>query len=248
MRVALVQYDITWESPTLNKPKIMNLLKSLDGIKIDWLIFPEATLTGFSMDPHRTGISDADMEFFKDIAEIRECYVTFGAFRDKKNNLFTYSPSGELVNKYAKMHLFSYANEHTVYKAGQAQRLFNVGDFKVTPSVCYDLRFSYTYWDVAADTDVFVVSANWPEARRDHWVTLLKARAIENQCFVIGVNRVGKDPKVSYSGDSMVIDPFGRVVLDCGNKEGVFKAEVEKALIAQTRETYPFINDRIKKC
>jgi omega-amidase len=247
MKVAVVQYDMAWENPTINKPKITKLVETLKGTKIDWLIFPEATLTGFSMDPNRTDISDADMEFFKDIADIQECFVTFGAFKNKKNNLFTYSPSGELVSDYAKMHLFSYADEHVTYKAGDAQRPFTVGDFNVIPSICYDLRFSYLYWDNAASTDVFLVSANWPEARREHWITLLKARAIENQCFVIGVNRVGKDPKVSYSGDSMVIDPFGRIILDCGNREGVFKAELEKALVAKTRETYPFLNDRIKK-
>ncbi len=247
MKVAVVQYDIAWENPTLNKPKITGFIKDLDCTDVDWIIFPEATLTGFSMDPHMTDTTDADMEFFKEIAELKESYVTFGAFRDKKNNLFTFSPSGELVNSYSKMHLFSYADEQTVYKAGTEQRRFKVFDLNVTPSICYDLRFSYLYWDSAAETDVFLVSANWPEARREHWVTLLRARAIENQCFVIGVNRVGKDPKVSYSGDSMVIDPFGRVVLACGSREGVFKAELEKDLVSMTRRTYPFINDRIKK-
>jgi len=247
MKVAVVQYDIVWESPTLNKPKIMELLKPIEGEKIDWLIFPEATLTGFSMNADKTEVSDADIDFFKDIAETFECNVTFGAFKDRKNFLFTFSPSGKIINDYAKMHLFSYAGEHAVYKPGPGQRLLKILDFNIIPSICYDLRFSYLYWDKAVDSDVFLVSANWPEARREHWLTLLKARAIENQCFVIGVNRIGKDPKASYSGDSVVVDPFGRIILDCGKREGVFKAELEKALVANVREMYPFINDRIKK-
>lgn len=242
-----MQYDIVWENPTLNKPKIINLLRSIEDDKVDWIIFPEASLTGFSMDASKTEAVDGDITFFKELAEKFKCYVTFGAFKERKNNLFTFSPSGKIVGEYAKMHLFSYAGEHAIYKPGCGQRPLHILDFNIEPSICYDLRFSYLYWYKAVSTDVFLVSANWPEARREHWITLLKARAIENQCFVIGVNRTGKDPKVSYSGDSMIIDPFGRRILDCGSKEGVFKAELEKALLAKVRETYPFLNDRIKK-
>jgi len=247
MKVAVVQYDIAWENPTLNKPKIMNLLEPIKGTKVDWLVFPEATLTGFSMDASKTEVLDGDITFFKQLAENFECYVTFGAFKDRKNCLFTFSPTGKIIGEYAKMHLFSYAGEQAIYKPGSGQRPLQILDFNIVPSVCYDLRFSYLYWDKAIDTDVILVSANWPEARREHWLTLLRARAIENQCYVIGVNRIGKDPKVSYSGDSMVIDPFGRTILDCGNKAGVFKAELDKALAKKIREMYPFINDRIKK-
>lgn len=247
MKVAVVQYDIAWESPELNKTKITKLVKTIDGTKVDWIIFPEASLTGCSKDPDKTAILELDKDFFRNIAKKLKCAVTFDGYLGKMNKLFTFSPSGELINEYAKIHLFSFAEEHIFYKAGSAQRLFNVCDFKVLPSICYDLRFSYLYWDNALSSDVFLISANWPESRREHWMTLLRARAIENQCFVIGVNRVGKDPNVSYSGDSMVIDPFGRILLDCGNREGVFKAELEKSLITKTRETFPFLNDRIKK-
>ena len=247
MKVAVVQYDIAWENPTMNRAKISNMLKTLQGTKVDWLIFPEATLTGFSMDHSRTELSDDDHNFFCEISKELDCYVTYGAFHEKKNKVFTIFSDDNIEEQYAKMHLFSYAGEQSIYKAGQVQNVFKVKDFNVMPTICYDLRFSYLYWDKAKEVDVFLVAANWPESRKEHWITLLKARAIENQCFVIGVNRIGKDPKVSYSGDSMVIDPFGRIILDCGRSEGVFKTELERALVAETREKYPFINDRIKK-
>jgi predicted amidohydrolase len=111
--------------------------------------------------------------------------------------------------------------------------------------VCYDIRFADEFWSLARDTDCYVVPANWPASRRDHWTTLLRARAIENQAYVVGVNRVGDGGKLHYSGDSMIVDPFG-VVCAQGpvDEETVLYADVDPARVAQVRAEYPFLDDR----
>jgi omega-amidase len=117
-------------------------------------------------------------------------------------------------------------------------------DLRVSPFVCYDLRFADELWDLAPATDCYVVVANWPAARRDHWCTLLRARAIENQAYVAGVNRVGTGGKLEYAGDTMLVDPFGEVVAGAGDEETVLVVEASPARVAEVRASYPFLDDR----
>lgn len=119
-----------------------------------------------------------------------------------------------------------------------------VAGVRVTPLICYDLRFADLFWDNAATTDCFVVPANWPEARRLHWMTLLRARAIENQAYVVGVNRVGSAGRLSYSGDSRIIDPLGEMVEATSGTETTICAEVSAAVATQVRRDFPFMQDR----
>ena len=246
MRVGLFQYDMSWKNKAENKSKILSILKA-SGIKnIDWIIFPEMTLTGFSMDLQETTISDADIDFFKNISKNYNCNVSFGGVVESNNRNITINRHGDVISQYSKVHLFGYGDESSHYKNGKKGSNFDLEGTRVVPLVCYDLRFSYLFWDNATNTDLFYIIASWPASRRSHWMTLLKARAIENQCFVIGANRIGADPNLTYTGDSMVIDPMGNEILSCHDEEGVHIVEINVEEVSRTRTSFPFLKDRLK--
>lgn len=244
MKVALCQFDIFWEDKKANKDRIRAFL---DGkpVGAEWVVFPEMTLTGFSMDLSKTSIDDEDLGFFRKIACENSVFLTFGGVIGGRNTSITIDPSGKNLAEYSKIHLFSYAGEDKAYSPGAESVEFKVADLKASLFICYDLRFPYLFWKKAASASAFIVIANWPATRAAHWRALLKARAVENQAFVIGVNRVGKDPKLAYDGGSLVVDPQGEVILDCGNHEGLFIAEFLPEMAVQTREKFPFQKDRI---
>lgn len=243
MRLGLVQYDIAWEDRAESRRRIEALLADAAGC--DWLVFPEMALTGFSMDPSRTALGAADHAFFRDLAVRAGAAVTYGGVEDGRNCCWTLDAAGNALDRYAKMHLFSYAGEHEHYTPGQAETAFTLGGLRARPSICYDLRFSPRFWRNAPETDLFIIIANWPRPRRVHWRTLLQARAIENQAYVIGVNRVGNDPKLAYAGDSLVVSPGGEILLDCGDTAGLHCLDIDPAAVAQTRQGFPLLRDRI---
>jgi omega-amidase len=245
MKIALCQLDMAWEDPEASKAKILSLLGACKE-PFDWIVFPEMTLSGFSMDTAKTSTSSADVSFFADLARERSVWVSFGAVHDRFNRLVTLDRSGKTVSSYSKIHLYSFAGEDKSYRAGERQETFPLEGLSVTPAICFDLRFPQVFWGPAEKTDLFVVIASWPARRSEHWMTLLRARAIENQAYVVGVNRTGKDPTLEYSGNSMIYDPLGKVVLDCGTAEGisVAQASTDKTLVARTRERFPFFRDR----
>ncbi len=248
IKCGLFQLDIAWEDKTKNKIKIGEILeKYLQNNKIDWLIFPEFSLTGFSLDRIKAELNEHDKSFFKELSVKFGLNISYGALYGGYNKIITIDKSGTEISDYSKIHLFSFGNEHRHYNPGNEQDRFELNGIRIIPAVCYDLRFSYLFWNNALNNDVFVVIANWPAGRRNHWITLLKARAIENQCYVIGVNRTGADPNLQYSGDSMIIDPFGNEVLNCGNNEGIFSAEINKNAVVETREKFQFLKDRKNK-
>jgi predicted amidohydrolase len=156
-------------------------------------------------------------------------------------------PDGS-VHRYAKIHPFSYAGEHEHYAAGTRHLTVRIGDLRVTPFVCYDLRFADEFWAVAGDTDLYVVPANWPRPRREHWRALLRARAIENQAYVVGVNRVGDAPDgerlIVHVGDSAIVDPMGTVLAEASQVETVLVADVEPGRVRAVRQRFPFLADR----
>jgi len=243
MLVGLFQYDIIWEDKEKNKSKILSILNE-SRKNFDWLVFPEMTLTGFSMEAERTVLSDFDIEFFRGIAIMNNCYVTFGGNVKGENTSLTLNTEGVIVSDYKKSHLFSFAGENQNYKSGTDVRNFLVNDSCVLPAICYDLRFSYHFWNQAQKTQIYCVIANWPESRKRHWRTLLCARAIENQSYVVAVNRVGADPSNNYSGNSMIIDPLGEIICEVENEEGIFPAEITKTKVAEIRQKFQFIKDR----
>ncbi len=245
MRVALCQFDQVWEDAVANRARITSLVDACE-TPFDWIVFPEMTLSAFTMDVAKATLTADDRAFFVELARRRNACVSYGGVEDGFNKLVTLDRTGTVVNEYAKQHLYSFAGEDKNYRAGEAEPTFGLEGFRVTPRICFDLRFPHEFWDAAERTDVYVVIASWPAKRADHWMTLLKARAVENQAYVVGVDRTGRDPFLEYSGNSMVFDPLGRVVLDAGEGEGVHVATVavEKQKVDTTRQRFPFFADR----
>lgn len=244
MNIAVCQFNIQNENKEANKRKISKLAEK-NLTKTNWLILPEMCLTGFSMDKKLCEITQSDKKFFTDLAKKFETAVTYGAIEKGYNKAITLNSRGKKINEQAKIHLYP-KGENKTYKAGYNQKTLDLNGFEITPVVCFDLRFSYLFWNKAPETDIYIVLALWPKERLHHWLTLLKARAIENQAYVIGINRIGKDIMFDTCGHSVVYDPWGREVLNCKNKEGIFKTLLSKTRIKTICKKFPFLKSRKK--
>ncbi len=148
------------------------------------------------------------------------------------NQLVVAAPDGT-THRYAKIHPFTFGREHEHYSAGAHFLTVDIEGTRCSFFVCYDLRFADEFWALAPETDCYVLPANWPAPRREHWMALLRARAIENQAYVVGVNRVGDGGRLHYSGDSMIVDPFGEIVAQAGAEESIITADVDPAACAR---------------
>ncbi len=248
MKVALLQYSPYWEDKNRNKLKILSMLNDLP--RFDALILPELSLTGFTMNSGKfcEPIFGETFRFFSELAKDFKCDVLGGLIEkdiDKiYNTIIHVDVSGELQAKYRKIHPFSYSNEDKNYNRGINSVITSIKDIQTGLSICYDLRFPELYRLYGKSrVDLIINIANWPDTRIEHWRTLLKARAIENQCYVVGVNRVGDDPKLHYNGFSSVFDPMGNEILSCKDEENIFFADIDKSFVANVREKFPFLND-----
>jgi len=249
MNLSLVQYTPEWENKNRNKEKIISLLE-LKNISCDLLIFPEMTLTGFSMDTEN--LSDKregeNLRYFSDVArKFSTNVIALMIERDVNyyfNTLFHISPSGSLINFYRKIHPFSYSSENKFFTGGEKPVITEIEDWKIGLSICYDLRFPELFRFYAKErVDMIVNIANWPIPRIEHWRTLLKARAIENQCFVVGVNRIGNDPNANYNGYSSVFNPMGNEIITLPDKEDVISTTLKKEDVEEVRSKLPFLKD-----
>lgn len=260
LRICLVQMDLAWENPQLNWSKASNLLRDEVG-KHDLIILPEMFTTGFSMKPAPLAESaeDGDTLAWMQFHAAKLGAIVVGSLiveEDGKyyNRLMVVGQEG-LVLKYDKRHLFRMSGENEVYAAGDELPVFSLNGWRICPMICYDLRFPVWSRNNASlkkkntqpeyEYDVLIYVANWPKVRSYPWKQLLIARAIENQCYVIGVNRVGKDGKGNeHSGDSMVIDPKGKVIgkLKPGST-GIIHAEINKVTLEEFRKNFPAAMD-----
>jgi omega-amidase len=252
MTVILLQFDIAWENKPANFATVERLLLAAQPEKNSLVALPEMFATGFSMNAGVTAEPyQGDTEqFLSRIAKQFQIYLIAGAAmrgRDgrARNKALIFAPAGELIGFYAKMRLFAPGGEPQHYSSGQHPIFFSWGDCTVSPFICYDLRFPELFRDAAAERgpELFVVIANFPEKRIHHWVRLLQARAIENQAYVAGVNRIGADPFCNYPGRSILIDPQGEILADAGQNEGVIRAELDLVMLKKYREALPFLAD-----
>jgi len=251
VKVALIQHDIVWEDPDANFERLAPLIAEAAGQGARLAVLTEMYSTGFSMAAERIAepAGGPSTAFLVDQAAANRLWVcgslpelAHGASRPS-NCLVLAGPDGTIL-RYRKIHPFSFAGEHERYEAGDKHVTVMVEDVRLSLFVCYDLRFADEFWALAADTDCYVVVANWPAARRDHWRTLLRARAIENQAYVAGVNRVGTGGSLEYRGDSALIGPFGEVDAEAGDAETVVVVEAMPDRVAEVRASYPFLDDR----
>jgi omega-amidase len=251
VKVACVQHDIVWESPDENFAQLAPMLRRAAGAGARLAVLSEMYSTGFSMDTARVAepVDGPSTRFIVEQARAHGIWIC-GSLPERAhdgalpyNQLVLASPDGATY-RYAKIHPFSYSGEHETYAAGGQHVTVDIEGLRTSLFVCYDLRFADEFWSLATTTDCYVVVANWPEARRSHWRTLLRARAIENQAYVVATNRVGRGGRLSYVGDSMVIGPQGKVLADAEDDETVIVAEVDAAHVADVRAEFPFLQDR----
>ena len=248
MKIALVQYNPKWEDKESNKVRILQLINDLKEVEL--IVFPEMSLTGFTMKSNEMaeGIQGNSFRFFAELAREKSSHIMAGIIEQrnnrKYNSLIHIKPDGKLVKLYRKIHPFSYSTENQHYNAGVRPAITKIRKWKIGLTICYDLRFPELYRKYGKKrTHLIVNIANWPDTRVEHWRTLLKARAIENQCYVAGVNRVGDDPKLHYTGFSSVYDPMGKELIAVENEEKVIEADLDKNYVNEVREKFPFLND-----
>jgi predicted amidohydrolase len=253
IRVAAVQHEIVWEDPEANYPTYAEHITEASGGGADLVLFSEMFTTGFSMASDRIAESpDGPTAAFLSEQADRHAVWIGGSIPERTeghdlptNRFILAGPGGEL-HAYSKVHPFSYSGEDEHYSAGRAVITVDVRGVRVTPFICYDLRFADLFWDAATETDCYVVVANWPSTRRHHWVALLRARSIENQAYVVGVNRVGTDGNgLHYAGDTMIIDPMGdELAVAADGAETVIDAVIDPGHVSDVRARFPFLADR----
>jgi len=248
MKLALIQYNPEWENKEANKKKILSMIKDIEGV--DLFIFPEMTLTGFTMKSREMSetIQGDSYRFFSSITREKSSNI-FAGIIERRNNrnyntLIHIKPDGNFLKLYRKVHPFSYSDENKYYFGGSKPAITKIKKWNVGLSICYDLRFPELYRKYGKKrTHLIVNIANWPDTRMEHWRILLKARAIENQCYVAGVNRVGKDPKLNYIGFSSVFDPMGKEIVAVENDEKVIIVDIDKNYVNEVRDKFPFLDD-----
>jgi len=249
MRVAICQLDIIWGEKERNFEKVARFSQEAKAGGADLLVLPETFATGFTKESDTFGEWRKDsitLKFLKKTAKKNEIGI-LGTFIEKtkdgnKNAAYFVSKNGKIIGKYHKINLFSFSGEEKHCAPGKKIVISEFEGIQCGITVCFDLRFPELYRTLAkrGAEAIFVVS-NWPESRREHWLALLKARAIENQCYIIGVNRTGTGGELIYSGDSRVFGPFGEDISVAGKEEGVIFAEMKKEVVDEVRQKYRFL-------
>jgi omega-amidase len=250
MKIALIQTELSWENPNENKALLQEKINAISQY-VDLIILPEMFTSGFTMNPKnvaQTMQGDA-ISWLKETAKNKDCAITGSLVIEENGNYFNrlvfVFPTGE-IQTYDKRHLFTLAGEEKVYKAGKDKLIVEYKGFKICPLICYDLRFPVFARNVE-DYDVLIYVANWPKPRVNAWDILLKARAVENMSYVIGVNRVGMDANnLEYVGHSQAVDFLGNYIQEPQEIEGVFIVELDKNEMLETRKKLNFLNDRDK--
>jgi omega-amidase len=253
MKAHLVQLDILWEDKLGNRAKVASLIERANPAPTDLVILPEMFDTGFSFHVGRTADSDgATLRFLQDLARSKSVYVhgsRTAVDQGRAMNLTTLiDQNGSILVEYEKIHPFGLGapgeREADHFPGGSEVKCSTWNALRVCPAICYDLRFPEVFRKgLLAGAEMFIVPANWPATRASHYRALLIARAIENQAFVIGVNRVGRDPKVSYAGQSVVVSPTGEVLAEMDDREGVLGVEIDPTLVRDWRARFPAWRD-----
>ncbi len=249
MKIAAVQHDIVWEDREANFGRLGQQVARAVGAGAELVLLTETFSTGFSMTP---GIGEPEggpsSQFLAAAAKEHDVWVggtcpETDADGELPYNSFVLAAPDGSAHRYRKLHPF--ASERDRFRSGEGPVTVQVGDLRVTPFICYDLRFANVFWQTGPDTDVFLVPANWPSARRHHWTALLQARAIENQAYVVGCNRVGTaGDGTEHAGDSRIVSPMGELLATAAGVETIVLADVDPAEVAATRDRFQFLADR----
>lgn len=249
MRIGLGQIDIKWEDKQKNKGKCLEYLDKSRQAKIDLILFPEMTLTGFSMNIKQIGESNHEsLEWFRDKAKEFDLHIGFGYVEkigDKGINKYVIiSSTGQVLSEYSKIHPFSFGEEDKYFESGTNIVSTQINDICLSTFICYDLRFPEIFQVASKNSHLIIVAANWPKVRRNHWITLLKARAIENQYYIAGVNRTGFGNGIEYIGDSLLISPTGDIISAAGEEEILIIGQINKKNVNVIRKDFNLKKDR----
>jgi omega-amidase len=258
LRVVLGEYDTGWHDPAVSLQRAADLVQRAASHGAHLVALPEMCLSGFTMEPkdHAVGLDSPHVHALGKIAASNGVHVLAGVAAREivdgrevfQNTALLFGPGGELEASYRKQKLFAYANEHASYEPGDGSAIAMVRGVRISLFICYDLRFPELFRAVAPDVDAMFVIANWPAGRRLHWDTLLPARAIENQCYVVGVNRTGEAGGLSYNGGSAAYDPWGERLAPTTNADGAPGYVVLSAeRVAEIRSRFPFIRDLVRE-
>ena len=255
MKIAAIQHDIVWCDRDQNFARLAPRIAEAAEAGARLVVLSETFSTGFAVDSPEFAEPEngPSSEFLRHLAVRHGIWIAGSCpeipadsdpdDRRPANTLVMSDPAGESY-RYRKIHPFTYGGEDRHVRPGTELVTVTVDDLRVSLFVCYDLRFADEFWSLALDTDLFVVPANWPESRRDHWISLLRARAIENQAYVVGCNRVGEGGGLTYSGDSLIIDPFGETLAEARDGECTLYADVTAERVADVRDRFRFLPDR----
>jgi len=251
MRVIGVQLDIVWEDKPSNHRRVREILSGAKLQGNELVLLPEMFSTGFSMNVPTVTDSQtrADQTFLSQVAREHGIYligglVITGPDQRGRNQAVVYQPDGTEITRYTKLHPYTPGKEAQHYTAGDEIVSFDWTGTRVAPFVCYDLRFPEIFRRAArSGAELLTLIANWPAARIEHWITLARSRAIENQAYFIAINRCGKDPWLEYPGRSLIIDPKGNVLADAGAREGFIEAEIDVDLVRTYRKEFPILAD-----
>lgn len=244
MKIAIYQYDILWESPENNLRKIDKVMSEVSN-KCDLLVLPEMFTTGFTMKPKDVAekMDGKSISFLKEATKKYNLAIIGSLIIEENGNnynrMLLITPEGEL-NYYDKRHLFRMSGEDNHFASGGKLEIFQYKGFNILPQVCYDLRFPVWSRNNNNKYDIAIYVASWPTVRIKVWDILLQARAIENVCYVIGVNRVGTDPVIGYNGHSCVVDYLGKKIVETTeDKEQYIICEIEKEPLEKFRGKFP---------
>jgi omega-amidase len=251
MHIHAVQLDPVWENKQASFVKVRALLDQAPPLPGSLIVLPEMFATGFS---HQLAVTQepegGETEIFlKEVAAQWQCAVLGGVVTpgpDGKgyNQALAVNPEGHIMARYTKVHPFSYGPEAEVHAAGHGPAVFEWAGLSVAPLICYDLRFpELSRAAVRQGAEVLIYIAAWPARRIQHWLTLLTARAVENQAYVVGVNRCGREPEASYCGRSVVVDPFGVIIADGSDGPKAVQAVIQSQTLRDWRRDFPAVSD-----
>lgn len=248
MKIALIQSSLSWENPKENRNHFEEKINAISE-SIDLIVLPEMFTSGFTMNPSAVAetMQGETIAWLKHLAEAKNTAITGSLVITENNNFYNrlvfVFPSGE-IKFYDKRHLFTLAGEDKVYTSGKAKFIVEYKGWKICPLICYDLRFPVFARNVE-DYDLLLYVANWPKPRIQAWDALLKARAIENMSYAVGLNRIGLDNNnLEYNGHSQIVDFIGNYVLEPQENEAVYVVELDKEKIVEARKKFGFLNDK----
>lgn len=253
MKVICLQIDIAFGNPERNKQTVQSELAKALKYEPDVVVLPELWTTGYDL-TRLNAIADREGEdtkaFLSKLAKENKVNIVAGSIAKETvngvfNTMYIFDRNGTVVNEYSKTHLFKLMDEHLYLQQGHSRGEFRLDDIPCAGFICYDIRFpEWIRAHTTTGAEIVFVVAQWPLPRLEHWRTLLKSRAIENQCYLVACNRAGSDPANQFAGHSLIIDPWGEIIAEAGQDSEILIAQLDLTKVPAVRKQIPIFEDR----